>query len=124
MGHLEAAQAHMLQQLHQDVPPDAFYTAILNACAEQQRQDEIKSFHGNRHLLARIASVTEAKGIIGCRSVAYHPHFALYASPTPSDTVLGSVRDGPDDPSILPFPRISMKHFSAVLRATRFMYGL
>ena len=116
MGQLEAAQAHMLQQLHRDVPPDAFYTAILNACTEQQRQDEIKSVHWSRHLLARIASVTKAKGIIGCRSVTYHPHFAWYVSPTPSDTVLGSVRDWPDDPSVLLLDTFPKEQHEALLR--------
>ena len=76
MCQLEATQAHMLQRLNREVPSDAFYTAILNACAEQQQQDERKSVHWSRHLLARVVSVTNAKGIIGCRSVTYHPHFA------------------------------------------------
>ena len=91
----------------------AFYSAILNACTEQQQQDEIKSVHWSRHLLARIVSVTKAKGIIGCRSLT---RTSRMSPPTPSDTVLGSVWDWPDDPSVLLLDTFPKEQREALLR--------
>jgi hypothetical protein len=37
--------------------------------------------HWSRHLLACIARVTRAKGLIGCRAVTFHPHYWWFSSP-------------------------------------------
>ena len=115
VGQLEAAQAYMLLRLSA-VSADVSYAAILVACGEQQRQDEVKSIHWSRHLLASMAAVTKARGIIGCRSVTYHPHFAWYHSPSASDTALGSVHIWPDDPCILILDAFPTAEREALLR--------
>jgi hypothetical protein len=55
------------------------YAPILEACAEQMRQDNTKSINWSQHL-ASMATITKTRSIIGCRSVTYHPHFAWYHS--------------------------------------------
>ena len=116
VGQLEAAQAHMLLQLNSAVSAGVSYAAILQACVEQQQQDDAKSIHWSRHLLTSMANVTKARGIIGCRSVTYHPHFAWYHSPTASDTALGSVQTWPDDSCILLLDAFPKEAREALLR--------
>ena len=116
VGQLEAAQAHMLLQLNKAAPAEVSYAAILDACVEQQRQDDANSVHWSRHLLASMVTVTKARGIVGCRSVTYHPHFAWYHSPTASDVTLGSVQCWPDEPCILLLDAFPKEARKALLR--------
>ena len=60
VGELEAAQAYILLRLSA-ASADVSYAAILEACGEQQRQDDVKSIHWSRHLLASMAAVTKAR---------------------------------------------------------------
>ena len=98
---MEAAQAHMMHCLNADLSAEVLYAALMVACKDQQSQDETRTVHWNRHLLACIARITRAKGLIGCRSVTFHPHFRWYCSLTPGDTVLGAVLDWPAESGIL-----------------------
>ena len=101
LGQLEAAQAHMLRRLNEGVPAQDFYAAILTACTDQQHQDNVRSVLWSRHLLACIVHITKAKGVVGCRSVLYHPHFQWFQSPLASDTALGSVLNWPEECCVL-----------------------
>ena len=98
---MEAAQAHMMQCLNAGLPAETLCAALMEACMDQQRQDETRTVHWNRHLLACIARITKARGLIGCRSVTFHPHFWWYSSLTPGDSVLGAVLDWPAESGIL-----------------------
>lgn len=109
---MEAAQAHMIQCLNAGLPAETLYAALMEACMDQQRQDEMRTVHWNRHLLACIARITEARGLIGCRSVTFHPHFWWYSSLTSGDSVLGAVLDWPAESGILlldAFPPLERK---------------
>ena len=98
---MEAAQVHLMRCLNPDLPAEALYAALMVACLDQQSQDEARTVHWNRHLLACVARITKAKGLIGCRSVTFHPHFRWYSSLTSGDTVLGAVLDWPAESGIL-----------------------
>jgi hypothetical protein len=98
---MEAAQAHMMQCLNAGLPAETLCAALMEACMDQQRQDETRTVHWNRHLLACIARITKARGLFGCRSVTFHPHFWWYSSLTPGDSVLGAVLDWPAESGIL-----------------------
>jgi len=97
---VEAAQASMLELLNQGLDQVAFLTALMDACTAQQRHDDGRTIHWSRHLLACMARVTGARGLIGCRSVTFHPHFWWFSSPD-DDESLGSVREWPADECIL-----------------------
>ena len=112
----EAAQVHMMLCKNADAPAVTTYEAISAACADQLRQDAANSVHWNRHLLARVARITRARGLIGCRSVTFHPHFWWYSSPTASDEALGSVRDWPADCAVLLLDAFSPEERPTVLR--------
>ena len=99
-----------------DAPAVTTYEAISAACADQLRQDAANSVHWNRHLLARVARITRARGLIGCRSVTFHPHFWWYSSPTASDEALGSVRNWPADCAVLLLDAFSPEERPTVLR--------
>lgn len=73
----------------------------MRACVDQLRQDEVREVHWSRHLLACLARITGARGLIGCRSVKFHAHFWWYSSPTAGDEALGAVRDWPAESGIL-----------------------
>ena len=94
-------EACMDQQRQDELPAEALYAALMVACLDQQSQDEARTVHWNRHLLACIARITKARGLIGCRSVTFHPHFWWYSSLTPGDSVLGAVLDWPAESGIL-----------------------
>lgn len=98
---LEAAQASMLERLSVGLSQEAFLDALVSSCSAQQQHDEVCPVHLSRHLLARLARVTDSKGLVGCRSVTYHPHFQWYSSPNPTDTALGAIEDWPPEPCVL-----------------------
>ena len=106
----------MIQRMNAGLATEALFAALLEACTDQQHQDEIRSVHWNRHLLACIARITKAKGLIGCRSVTFHPHFWWYSSVTPADTVLGAVLDWPSESGILLLDAYPPSARSALLR--------
>ena len=90
----------MLELLNQGLDQVTFLTALMDACTAQQRHDDGRTIHWSRHLLACMARVTGARGLIGCRSVTFHPHFWWFSSPD-DDESLGSVREWPADECIL-----------------------
>ena len=91
----------MLRRLHAELLAETLFGAILGACTDQSLQDEGQSVMWSRHFLACIAKITNAKGIIGCRSVTFHPHFQWFQSLSASDGILGSVDCWPADPCVL-----------------------
>ncbi len=76
-----------------------FLDSLLAVCFAQQRQDCTRAVHWSRHLLACIARVTKAKGLIGCRAVNFHPHSWWFSSP--EDKALGLLRTWPVDVCVL-----------------------
>ncbi len=96
---LEAAQACILELMNQRMDQEAFLDSLLAVCLAQQRQDSVRAVHWSRHVLACIARVTGAKGLIGCLAVTFHPHYYWFSSP--KDEALGSRRTWPVDVCVL-----------------------
>ncbi len=71
----------MLELMNQGIDQAVFLDSLLAVCLAQQRQDCPRAVHWSRHLLACIARVTGAKGLIGCRAVTFHPHYWWFSSP-------------------------------------------
>ena len=87
-SHLEAAQAHMLEQSNQHMDQEAFLVALMRSCAAQRGQDSMRAVHWSRHFLAAVAKATGARGLIGCCAVTRHPHFWWFSSPDVGDAAL------------------------------------
>ena len=79
---LEAAQAGMLERMQEGMDQVCFLEALFEACSSQQRQDDSRAVHWSRHLLACIARISGARGLVGCHSVTFHPHYCWFSSPT------------------------------------------
>ena len=112
---LEAAQAGMLELINQGLTQTAFLEALLATCVLQQHQDNVRAIHWSRHLLACVAGITGARGLIGCRAVTFHPHYWWYSSPEEEDA-LGSLRNWPVDECVLILDAYLPKDREAVLR--------
>jgi ribonuclease HI len=104
----------MLELMNQGMDHAAFLDSLLAVCLAQQRQDAARAVHWSRHLLACIARVTGAKGLIGCRAVTYHPHYWWFSSP--EDEALGSLRMWPVDVCVLLLDAYPPEDRNAVLR--------
>jgi hypothetical protein len=92
---LEAAQVFMLEHMAVTESKEQFLEAIMQACDAQTRQGGERQAHWSRSLLACLAKITGARGLIGCRSVTYHPHYWWYVSPDQPDQALGAKTDWP-----------------------------
>ena len=97
---LEAAQAGMLELINQGLTQTAFLEALLATCVLQQHQDNVRAIHWSRHLLACVAGITGARGLIGCRAVTFHLHYWWYSSPEEEDAI-GSQREWPAEECVL-----------------------
>ena len=101
MCQLEAAQATMLELMNIGLDQATFLSALSGSCQAQQRRDERKSVHWSRHLLACIARITGARGLIGCCLVTYHPHYWWFTSLDEGDVAFGSQGDWPAESCVL-----------------------
>ena len=115
-SHLEAAQAHMLEQSNQHMAQEAFLVALMRSCAAQRDQDNTRAVHWSRHLLAAVARATGARGLIGCSAVTRHPHFWWFSSPDAGDVALGSVEEWPREGCVLLLDAYPWEQHDALLR--------
>ena len=97
---LDAAQAGMLELMQQGMNQSCFLEALVESCALQRRQVESRAVLWSRHLLACIARISGARGLVGCTAVTFHPHFWWFSSPQ-GEAALGSLRDWPAEPCVL-----------------------
>ena len=100
---LDAAQAAMLELMNPGMEQPTLLSAMVRACNAQQYRDDGRAspVHWSRHLLACIARITGARGLIGCCSVTFHPHFWWYSSLDSDDEVFGSQREWPAEDCVL-----------------------
>ena len=115
---------HKLLCKNADAPAIITYEAIITTCADQLRQDAACPLESPPAFV--IGRIFRARGLIGCRSVTFHPHCWWFSSPMAGDEALNSVRSWPADCAVLLLDAFSPEDRPAVLRraaATQLTYG-